>query len=252
MVSIIIPVYNCENFLTQCIESVFNQTFKDWELILIDDCSTDGSRNIIKKYAEIDSRVKFYFFDCNVGAGLARNKGIEISEMRFIAFLDSDDFWHKDKLKMQIDFMLKNNFSFSYTRFYQLNDREEPTKIILSPKTINAKQLLRNNYIKTLTAIYDTKLLGKVYMPDYRKRQDWGLWFNILEKAKIAHCLPKPLAYYRTSNTTSLSTNKFVLIRENYNFYRLFLKKNILTCTLMMIIFLVVHLRFKAYGFKRL
>ena len=106
MVSIIIPVYNCEKFIEECIQSVLNQTFKDWELILIDDFSSDSSRNIINEYITLDPRVKAYYFDENVGAGITRNKGIEISKGRFIAFLDSDDYWHKDKLRIQIDFMI--------------------------------------------------------------------------------------------------------------------------------------------------
>ena len=198
MVSIITPVFNCEKFLSECIDSVINQTFKEWELILVDDCSTDQSKSIIKDYVLKDSRIKFYFFDKNVGAGVARNKGIRIAQNRFIAFLDSDDYWHKDKLRLQIDFMLKNDTSFSYTRYYQLDKENNPTKIIISPVKVNSFQLMFNNYIKTLTAVYDTKILGKVYMPNYRKRQDWGLWFNILDSSKEAHCLTIPLAYYRT------------------------------------------------------
>jgi teichuronic acid biosynthesis glycosyltransferase TuaG len=105
MVSIITPVYNSEEFLEECIQSVLNQTLKDWELILVDDCSTDSSSRIINKYVALDSRIKLYSFNKNVGAGFARNKGIEISSERFIAFLDSDDYWHKNKLRLQIDYM---------------------------------------------------------------------------------------------------------------------------------------------------
>ena len=250
MVSIITPVYNCEKFLVQCIESVVCQSFKEWELILIDDCSTDKSKDIINKYAFQDSRIKYYFFDKNVGAGVARNKGIDLAKERFIAFLDGDDYWHEEKLTKQIDFMLKNKIKFSYTRYYELDLNNKPKKIILSPKSLSTKQLLRNNYIKTLTAIYDTDGVGKIFMPDYRKRQDWGLWFNILERTNKAYCLIIPLAYYRTSNTLSLSKNKLLLVKENYKFYRLFLKKGVLTSGILMIFFLIVHLRFKSLGYK--
>ena len=251
MVSIITPVYNCSEFLEECIQSVLGQTLKEWELILIDDCSTDSSNEIINKYVALDSRIKSYCFNENVGAGISRNKGIEISKERFIAFLDSDDYWHKNKLKLQIDFMIKKSLEFSYSEFFELDKKDEVIKIILSPKSVNSFSLLFNNYIKTLTAIYDTKRIGKIYMPNYRKRQDWGLWFNILEKTNKAYCFPEPLAYYRTSNS-SLSKNKFLLVKENFNFYRVFLKKTIIVSFLMMILFLLVHFSFKMFFFKKI
>lgn len=251
MVSIIIPVYNAQLFLEECINSVLKQSFDNWELILVDDFSTDNSRAIINKYLEKDSRIKKIFIDKNVGAGVARNKGIEIATKRFIAFLDADDYWHEKKLEKQITFMLHNNVAFSYTQYYNLNKLDIPSKIILSPKTVNSFSLLFNNYIKTLTAIYDTQETGKVYMPEYRKRQDWGLWFNILKKTKAASCITEPLAYYRTSNE-SLSKNKLLLIKENFNFYKNFLKKNNVSSFLMIILFLIVHLTFKVFGSKKI
>ncbi|MBD0831205.1 glycosyltransferase family 2 protein [Aestuariibaculum sediminum] len=252
MVSIITPVFNCEKYLPECINSVINQTFVDWELILIDDCSTDSSRDIIEEYALKDSRIKTYFFNENVGAGIARNKGIDIAKRRFIAFLDSDDYWHDQKLELQLNFMLKNEYPFSYTRYYQLDKVNNPTKIINSPGSVNHLQLMFNNYIKTLTAIYDSNIVGKVFMPDYRKRQDWGLWFNILNKTKKAYCLKHPLAYYRTSNEESLSKNKLDLLKQNYLFYRRFLNKNVIVSFVLMVMFLAVHLSFKKFGYRNI
>ena len=251
MVSIITPVYNCEEFLEECIQSVLNQTLKDWELILVDDCSTDSSSIIINKYVALDSRIKLYSLNKNVGAGIARNKGIEISRERFIAFLDSDDYWHRNKLKLQIEYMIQENIDFSYTNFFELDKEDKVSKIILTPKSVNSFSLLFNNYIKTLTAIYDTKRIGKTYMPNYRKRQDWGLWFNLLNKTNKAYRFKEPLAYYRTSNT-SLSKNKLKLVKENFNFYRFFLQKNILESLIMIILFFVVHFTFKMFFLKKI
>ncbi|WP_298781252.1 glycosyltransferase family 2 protein [uncultured Polaribacter sp.] len=251
MVSIIVPVYNCEEFLDECIQSVLDQTLNEWELILIDDYSTDSSKEIINKYVQFDKRIKTYSFDKNVGAGVSRNKGIQISEKRFIAFLDSDDYWHRDKLKKQLEFMINNDIEFSFTNFVELDKNDNPFKIILPPKEVSSFSLLFNNYIKTVTAIYDTKRIGKIYMPDYRKRQDWGLWFNILNKTNKAYCLFEPLAYYRTSNV-SLSKDKFQLIKENFNFYRFFLHKSYVVSFIMMILFLTVHLSFKIIFFKKI
>jgi glycosyltransferase involved in cell wall biosynthesis len=251
MVSIITPVYNCEEFLEECIQSVLNQTLKDWELILVDDCSTDSSSRIINKYISLDSRIKCYSFNKNVGAGVARNKGIQISRERFIAFLDSDDYWHKNKLKLQIEYMIRKNIDFSYTNFFELDKEDKVSKIILTPKSVNSFSLLFNNYIKTLTAIYDTKRIGKIYMPNYRKRQDWGLWFNLLNKTNKAYRFTDSLAYYRTSNT-SLSKNKLKLVKENFNFYRFFLQKNLLESFIMIILFFVVHFTFKMFFLKKI
>lgn len=251
MVSVIIPVYNSQEYIEECIGSVLNQTFTEWELILIDDYSDDFSRKIIQKYAKLDARIKFYFYDNNVGAGIARNKGIEMAQNRFIAFLDSDDFWHKDKLELQINFMLLNNVGFSFTQFFELDKSNIATKIIIPPEIVSSFSLLFNNYIKTLTVIYDTKKTGKIYMPSYRKRQDWGMWFNLLKKSEKAHCLSIPLAFYRTSNN-SLSKNKLQLLKENFNFYRNYFNKTVISSFVMMILFLIFHFYFKIFSNKRL
>jgi len=251
MVSIITPVYNRQEFLDECVQSILKQTYTDWELILVDDCSTDKSVEMIKNYVFLDNRIKAFFFNKNVGAGVARNKGIEISSGRFIAFLDSDDYWHIDKLKMQTEFMLKKNIEFSYTYSIKLNKNDDATRILLPPKSVSSFVLLFNNYIKTPTAMYDTLRIGKIFMPNYRKRQDWGLWFNLLEKTKKAYCLQVPLAYFRTSND-SLSKNKLKLLKENFNFYRVHLKKNVVNSFLLMISFLLVHLSFKFFFIKKL
>lgn len=246
MVSIITPVYNRQEFLDECVQSILKQTFTDWELILVDDCSTDASVQMINNYVSLDNRIKAHFFNKNVGAGVARNKGIELSTGRFIAFLDSDDYWHIEKLKMQIEFMLQKQIDFSYTYSIKLDKNDDDSKVLLPPKSVSSFALIFNNYIKTPTAIYDTKRIGKIFMPNYRKRQDWGLWFNILEKTKKAYCLSVPLAYFRTSND-SLSKNKIKLLKENFKFYRTHLNKNILASFLLMILFLFVHLSFRIF-----
>jgi len=246
MVSIITPVFNRQEFLDECVQSILNQSYKNWELILIDDCSTDASVEMIKNYVASDNRIKACFFNKNVGAGVARNKGIEISTGRFVAFLDSDDYWHKEKLNKQIEFMLERNIDFSYTYSIKLDKNDDPSRVLLPPKIVNSFALLFNNYIKTPTAIYDTKRIGKIFMPDFRKRQDWGLWFNILEKTKKAYCLSLPLAYFRTSND-SLSKNKLKLLKENFNFYKMHLNKNNLVSFFLMILFLFVHLSFRVF-----
>lgn len=251
MVSIITPVYNRQEFLDECVQSILKQTFTDWELILIDDCSTDASVKMINNYVSLDNRIKAHFFNKNVGAGIARNKGIELSTKRFIAFLDSDDYWHHEKLSMQIEFMLNKNIEFSYTYSIRLDKDDNPYKVLLPPKKVGAFALIFNNYIKTPTVIYDTDRMGKIFMPNYRKRQDWGLWFNILEKTNKAYCLSIPLAYFRTSND-SLSKNKLRLLRENFNFFKIHLNKNKLTSFILIFLFLIVHFSFRVFFEKKI
>lgn len=216
-VSIITPVFNSENYIADAIDSALNQTYKDLELIIIDDHSQDRSVEIVKNY--VDSRIQLICLKKNGGAGLARNRGIEIASGRYIAFLDADDMWASDKLEKQLDFMGRNKISFCYSSFYLMNDQgaSDGTYIEALPR-VNHKKMLKNNYIGCLTAIYDTESLGKVYMTEHKKRQDWGLWLKLLSKTPWAMSLSEPLAYYRHGNT-SLSKNKLKLIRENYLFY---------------------------------
>ncbi len=244
-VSIITPSYNSSKYVEECINSVINQTFSDWEHILIDDCSKDGSVEIIKKYVKEDHRFKLIQLDKNSGAGIARNRGIELSSGRFVAFLDCDDYWHSQKLEKQIEFMINNNYAFTYTDYYIINKNEKnPQYQIKAPEKVNYKKMLNNDYIGCLTAIYDTNFLGKNYMPDIRKRQDWVLWINILEKVDYAYCFQEPLAYYRIGDE-SLSKNKLKLLKHNFNVYHKELKISFLVSALMMINFLFHYFKYK-------
>ena len=135
LVSIITPVYNCEKLISSTIKSVQNQTYKNWEMLLIDDCSTDNSAKIIKEYSKKDSRIKYLKLKENSGAALARNKALEISNGRFIAYLDSDDLWRPEKLEKQVAFMLKNNYAFTCTDYEKITeDGKSLNKIIKIPK----------------------------------------------------------------------------------------------------------------------
>ena len=220
LVSIITPLYNSEKYIKKTIKSVLNQSYKNWEIIIIDDFSKDKGKKIVKNYAKNYSKINLIELDENKGAAFARNKGIEVSKGRFIAFLDSDDFWHHDKLKKQVKFMLENNYYFTYTK-YQLVDKKGNilNKNINIKNKLNYRKLLFTNYIGCLTAMYDTKKLGKVYMPLIRKRQDYALWLKILKKINYGYGLNETLAYYRIHNN-SISSNKFELLRYQWKLYR--------------------------------
>lgn len=209
-VSIITANYNCERFIEATIQSVLSQTFTNWEMIIVDDRSTDNGPDIIRRYCEQDSRIQLITLEKNSGPAVARNTAIERSQGRFIAFLDSDDQWTPGKLETQIAFMKKNNFALTYTEYVKVDETGEViSDVIKRPGKVNYQKMLNSNYIPCLTAVYDSAAVGKVYMPLILKRQDYGLWFRILKEIDYAHAIHEPLAYYRVRKTDSVSSNKF-------------------------------------------
>ncbi|MEC7265700.1 MAG: glycosyltransferase family 2 protein [Bacteroidota bacterium] len=245
MVSIVTPVFNSQKYISECINSVINQTYANWEHILVDDCSSDQSEAIIKSYQEKDPRIKYFKLKKNSGAGVARNKAIELAEGKYVAFLDSDDIWAQDKLEKQIDFMVKHNIPFSYTDYFVIKDNAKlPLYLVSAPSKVNYGKMLRNDYIGCLTAIYDISYFGKTYMSKIRKRQDWVLWLQLLKKVDFAYCLKMPLAYYRIGNQ-SLSKNKFKLVSHNFNVYRKELNYSFFVSCCLMGIFFMAYFYYK-------
>lgn len=219
LVSIITPSYNSSQFIEGTIQSIFNQTYQNWELIIIDDCSKDNSCAVIQKYADQDKRVQLIKLEKNSGAAVARNTGIEHATGRFIAFLDSDDTWHPEKLEKQIHFMLEHDYAFTYTQYHQVNEKGETIGHLYFPAKTNYKNLLKTCVIGCLTAMYDTKKIGKVYFPLIRKRQDFALWLKILKIVPFAYCVSEDLASY-TVRSDSISSNKFKAAQYNWHLYR--------------------------------
>jgi glycosyltransferase involved in cell wall biosynthesis len=219
LVSIITPLYNSENFISKTIDSVLNQTYKNWEMIIVDDCSTDSGVNIVKRYQKECKKIKLIKLNDNSGAAVTRNVAIKKANGRFIAFLDSDDYWHPEKLKKQISFMLNNNYAFTYTYYQNVDINNKKGKIITAPDNVTYHGLLDSGVIGCLTAIYDSNKLDKVYMPLIRKRQDYALWLKILKKDIKAYCLDEVLAYYRKGND-SISSNKLSAAKYQWKIYR--------------------------------
>jgi teichuronic acid biosynthesis glycosyltransferase TuaG len=219
LVSIITPTFNSKKFLKTTYESISRQSYKDWEWIVVDDCSSDNTVEILSQIALGDDRVKVYFNDVNSGAAVSRNKAISDARGRFIAFLDSDDVWHDTKLEIQLNFMLENNVAFSYMP-YQVID-EEGNKIGFRgvPKRLTYSDLLKKPSIGCLTAMYDSQLLGKMYMPNTRKRQDLGLWLSILKNVDYAYASNHALAQYRV-HSDSISSNKLSAAKFTWRLYR--------------------------------
>lgn len=219
LVSIITPSYNSANYIIDTIESIINQTYPYWELLITDDCSTDNSVEIIANYTVKDSRIKLLKTEKNSGAGVCRNKSIENAQGRFIAFCDSDDCWFSQKLEKQLKFMILKDCALSYSSYMIMNEVKTIMGISVCMSNIDYKSMKREDGIGCLTAIYDTEKVGKMYFPSIRKRQDWGLWLEILSKCKVAYGIKEPLAYYRVRRD-SISSNKLALIKYNINIYR--------------------------------
>ena len=221
LVSIITPVYNCEKLLATTIDCVIAQTHSNWELLLVDDCSSDDSAKIAKEYAKKDKRVKYFKLKENSGAAIARNTALENSKGRFIAYLDSDDLWKPEKLEKQVKFMLDNNYAFSCTDYIKIDEEGNELKEIKIPKQVNYNLYLRNTIIQTVGVMVDTKITGKevLVMPNIRRRQDAATWCQILKAGHDCYEVPESLSYYRVV-TNSLSSNKFKAVKGTWHLYR--------------------------------
>jgi glycosyltransferase involved in cell wall biosynthesis len=238
-VSIITPNYNSEDYIKNSIESVISQTYLNWEMIIIDDASTDNSIEIIESYLQKDKRIKLIKLEKNAGPAVARNNGIELAKGDFIAFLDSDDAWLAAKLEDQIKFMLEKEIAFSFSSYYSQKNNFQ--KLINAKETIVYNDLLLNNYIGCLTVMYSVHLLGKQYFPLIRKRQDWALWLKITRNGTVAYGMPKPLAIYN-NRRASLSSNKISLLRYNWFVYRNFEGINIFRSILLILNLLLIKI----------
>ena len=228
LVSIVVPVYNAEKFLEDTIKTVQAQTYENWELILVNDCSTDNSKEIAKPF--LSNKIKWIDIAKNGGAALARNKGIEEAKGRSICFLDADDLWKKEKLEKQVEFMKEKDCEFSFTgyEFTDKNGKPNGTKVIV-PKTITYKQALKNTTISTITVMFDMNKLKKenIYMPNV-KSEDTATWWKLLKNSvDKAYGLQEVLSYYRRG-TNSHSSNKVKAVKQTWNLYRKVEKLNLI------------------------
>ena len=219
LVSIITPSYNSTEFISEMIDSILAQTYKNWELLITDDCSTDDSVEVRQRYVKKDSRIKLFCLEKNAGGGVSRNNSIKEAKGRFIAFCDSDDLWTPDKLEKQILFMIEKDAAFSYGSYMLCDTIGKEIGINICLKKLTYARIVMDNFVGCLSAVYDTEKIGKIYMPTIRKRQDWGLWISVLKKCKIGYGVKQPIGYYRIREN-SVSSNKWVLIRYHAMLYQ--------------------------------
>jgi|APSaa5957512576_1039674.scaffolds.fasta_scaffold85731_1 teichuronic acid biosynthesis glycosyltransferase TuaG len=219
LVSIIMPAYNSGEYIDEAIKSVLSQSYKNYELIIIDDCSRDSTFEILKYYSEKYNNIFYYKNRVNRGPGSSRNIGIKKSTGEYIAFLDSDDIWKKHKLKIQIGLMEKNQWVFTHTSFRYITQAGEKTDIVVNAGTnhISYKDLLYKTDIGCLTVVYNQNVIGKMYMPNIRRKQDYALWLSILKKGYKSNPINKVLAYYRYNPNLSLEIS-YKRIRNHITF----------------------------------
>lgn len=250
LVSIITPLYNCEKYIEETIQSVINQTYENWEMIIVDDCSKDKGVEIVEKYQRLDNRIKLYKNEINLGGAGTRNKCIEKAKGKYIAFLDSDDLWKKEKLEKQISFMKKNNYLFSYTKYERISEDGHKLNLISKiPQKLNYKYMLKVNPIGCLTAVYNQEKLGKIYLPEIKIGQDFALWLEVLKKSGNAHGLMESLAEYRYRES-SLSKNKKKKVFCLWEIYRKYNNQSILKSSyyiLLNIIYSKFNLKMKKF-----
>tara|TARA_B100001564_G_scaffold93187_1_gene75892 strand:- start:176 stop:943 length:768 start_codon:yes stop_codon:yes gene_type:complete len=249
-VDIIIPNYNKEKFLNSAIKSVLNQSFKDWKLIIVDDNSSDKSKIILAKYKR-NKKIKILYLKKNKGPGYCRNLAIKSSNSKFIAFLDSDDYWNKKKLSEQIEFMKKNDFSFTYSdyiSFYQLQNKKKIIGKTKITKSLDFKEFTKNSSINTSTMVVSRKLINKIKFKDLEKMEDYIFKCEILKKKKVkAYKFNRPYAFYRIyKENRSASTLKNIYYLWKYN--KIFNKLNFIDNFIS--ILMIAYNSIKKYGLK--
>lgn len=220
LVSIITPAYNCAEFIGETIESVLKQSYENWEMIIVDDSSTDNTKEVVKKYTETDERIKYYVLEKNYGAAIARTKAMELASGKYMAFLDSDDLWYEDKLEKQIFFMRTYDYSFICAAYELIDEKGRDLGRVFRPKTkADYNSVLLSCPVGNSTVMYNVEKLGKFTVPNIRKRNDDALWLKMLKKEKYIYGMPDVLVKYRV-RSNSISSNKIELIKYHWQLYR--------------------------------
>ena len=245
-VTIILPNYNSHLFIKKAISSIISQTYLNWELIIIDDASDTKTIKILKNLKK-NKKIKIFYLKKNRGQAYCRNLAIKKSKSKYLAFIDSDDFWKKNKLKDQINFMEKNQYLFSYTNYYTFKENDKILKKVKVPNKFNFNSFIKNTSIGTSTMIVKKSILKKIYFPKTEICEDYYFKCKILKKIDFAYCLPRFLSYYQIRKN-SLQNNKLKNIywiwKINNNLNKLNFFDNLIS--LLSISFNSI----KKYGFK--
>ena len=218
-VSIIVPMYNAEKFIGKTIESVLSQTYENWEMLIMNDVSTDNSLAVVNEYVKKDDRIKVVNTEKNMGVVKGRNHLIDLANGKYIAFLDADDYWHSQKLEKQIQFMKEKNAGISCTEYTRVKENGEKINEVVIKSEISYTDMLKNNYLGCLTVMYDVEEVGKRYFKELEKNEDYVLWLEIVKDVKTIYGLKENLAYYRVLDN-SRSSNKVKTAKVRWEIYR--------------------------------
>ncbi|HET9886333.1 MAG TPA: glycosyltransferase family 2 protein [bacterium] len=220
VVSIITPAHNSERFLSETIRSVLAQTFSNWEMIIVDDVSTDSTPDLARGFAEEDSRIRVVRLPSSAGAGGARNAGMDAARGRYLAFLDSDDLWLPQKLEVQVEIMRSTGVAFTYAGYRMIDENGTIVgRPIRAPDSMNYRQLLKNTAIGCLTVMLDRKVCADTRMPALRRHEDLVMWYALLKRGVVARGIAQDLARYRIVRG-SRSRNKLATAAHMWKVYR--------------------------------
>lgn len=219
LVSIIMPSYNTAKYIAETVQSVLAQTYQDWELIIVDDCSTDDTDEVVKPFLS-DSRIRYLKNEKNSGAAVSRNWALREAKGKWIAFLDSDDLWMPEKLEKQIAFMEENGYHFSYTDYVEIDETSKPNgKRVTGPKKITKAGMFDYCWPGCLTVMYDSEAVGLVQIADIKKNNDYAMWLKVCKKADC-YLLDEPLAKYRKRAGSISNHGYMALIKWHYKLFR--------------------------------
>lgn len=230
-VSVIMPTYNCGKYISASIDSVIAQTVTDWEIQIVDDCSTDNTKDVLKPYLEkYPTNIHYYRLPQNGGPAVARTEAIKNATGKYCAFLDSDDLWTPDKLEKQIAFMEKTGIQFSCTAYRQMDEDGNDLHTVMVPpkKTTYQKCIMLANPIGNLTVMYDQEALGKFEIPPIKKRNDFALWLQILKKTQFCYGMEDVLGIYRKARAGSVSHNKLAQAKYHWQLYHEIERHNVI------------------------
>lgn len=232
LVSIITPTWNCERFIAETIDSVIAQSYKNWEMIIVDDCSTDNTKNVVESYN--DPRIKYKCLNKNSGAALARNEALRIAKGKWMAFLDSDDLWLPNKLECQLKFMVENNYSFTYHEYEEIDEHSNNLNVYVSGKKhVNRFDMFACCWPGCLSVIYDKDVIGLIQIENVKKNNDTAIWLKAIKKSKC-HILKENLAKYRRRKGSITPPDIKTKIKWHYTLFRVAEGMNPIMATLWM------------------
>lgn len=219
LVSIIMPSYNTGRFIKETIESVLAQSYPTWELIIVDDCSTDNTDEVVNQYLA-DKRIRYIKNDTNSGAAVSRNRALREAKGKWIAFLDSDDVWVPEKLEKQLAFMVTNGYHFSYTNYEEIDEESEPLDVFVTgPKKITKQGMYNYCWVGCLTVMYDAEVVGVIQIEDIKKNNDYAMWLKVCRKTNC-YLLNEQLAKYRKRSGSISRHGIKTMIGWHYKLWR--------------------------------